>query len=460
VVSMQEREVFNPGVGNGSADLVQAIDPDEVKRLFTKVRMRLMPLLFLAFCVAAVDRTNVGFAQLQMKQALGITDSMFGFAAGLVYLTFIIFGVPSNLLFERTGFRATLLRMMVLWGLASSATMFVRTPTQLYIARFLLGAFEAGLAPAIFLYLSYWFPSRERGKATSLILVGPMVAGLVGGPVSGLVMTGLHGAAGLSGWQWLFVIEGLPCALLGIVNYFYFPDRPNNASWLSPREFKVLSVCLEEDRKRKPAARHGRWRQAFADPNVWVLTFICFGTTGGGQILNLWVPTVIKELGVNNIAHIGLLSAIPFAAATLGMLFIPRASDAGKSRRWHYATAMFVAAAALCATANLNQSLGLSLLALAIFGCALNGAIGTFWTIPASYLREEAAAVGIAVVSSMSGLSNFVIPTMIGIVKGRTGSVNDALYIVAGLIFLAAMFMVILVPERAVRIEHHGTPAK
>jgi MFS family permease len=453
-MSTQEREAPGTGAQSMPVGTVQDFDSEEAKRLFTKLRMRLMPLLFLAFCLASIDRINLGFAQLQMRQALGITDAMFGFAAGLVYLAFVIFGVPSNLLLERQGFRLTLLRMMALWGLASTATMFVRTPNELYIARFLLGAFEAGLSPAMFLYLSYWFPSRERGKATSFLMVGVIVSGLIGGPVSGLIMTRLDGVAGMAGWQWLFAVEGLPCALLGIVNYFYFPDRPNRASWLSEREIAILTACLEEDRKLQPPKRKSRYRQAFADPYVWLLAFIYFAASGSGQVLQLWLPTVIRELGVKSIASVGWLSVIPFAAAALGMLVIPRLSDKGKSRRWHYASALFVAAAALCATANLHESLGLSLLALAVFGCVLNGAIGTFWTIPASYLSEEAAPAGIAVISSVSALSNFAIPTMIGIVKGRSGSVDNAFYATAGLLFVAAMLTVLAVPERAVLITH------
>lgn len=433
-----------------------AIDPNEAKRLFIKLRLRLMPLLFLAFCTASVDRINLGIAQLQMKQALGITDAMFGFAAGLVFITFVIFGVPSNLLLERQGFRLTILRMMVLWGLASTCTMFVHTPHQLYLVRFLLGAFEAGLSPAMFLYLSYWFPSQERGKATSYLMAGVIVAGLISGPVSGLIMTRFQGVAGLAGWQWLFALEGLPCAFLGVISFFYFPDRPDRASWLSKHELAILNSSLEEDRKLQPQKRKGRYRQAFADPYVWLLAFVYFAASGSGQVLQIWLPTVIKELGVRNIARVGFLSAVPFAAAAIGMLVIPSLSDKGKSRRWHYAGCLFAAAAALCATANLHQSLGYSLLALAVFGCVLNGAVGIFWTIPASYLSEEAAAAGIGVISSFSALSNFIIPTMIGIVKGRTGSMNGAFYATAVLLSAAAMLTILLVPERAVLITRRA----
>lgn len=453
-MSMQGQEALGGDIRSGGT-LVE-FEPEEAKKLFTKLRLRLMPLLFLVYCVASIDRLNLGFAQLQMKEALGITDAMFGFAAGLVYLTFVIFGVPSNLLLERQGFRLTLLRMMVLWGLASTATMFVRTPNQLYAARFLLGAFEAGLPPAMFLYLSYWFPSQERGKATSFLMLGVIVSGLVGGPVSGQIMTRLHGVAGLAGWQWLFAVEGFPCAVLGIINYFYFPDRPNRASWLSQREHAILTACLEEDRKLQPPKRKSRYRQAFADPYVWLLAFVYFAASGSGQVLQLWLPTVLRELGVKNIASVGWLSIVPFTAAAIGMLVIPRLSDKGKSRRWHYAGTLFLSAAALCATANLHESLGLSLLALAAFGCMINGAIGTFWTIPASYLSEEAAPAGIAVISSFSALSNFAIPTMIGIVKGRSGSVGNAFYATAGLLFVAAMLTAFAVPERALLITHRG----
>jgi len=430
--------------------VLQAMDPAEENRLFVKLRYRLMPVLFLAFCLASVDRTNLGFAQLQMKQALGISDAMFGFAAGLVFLTFVIFGVPSNILLEKQGFRLTLLRMMVLWGLTSTSTMFVRTPHQLYLVRFLLGAFEAGLTPAMFLYLSYWFPSQERGKATSYLMLGAIVSGLIGGPVSGLIMARLHQVAGLTGWQWLFVVEGFPCVLLGIFSYYYFPDKPEKALWLNERERRILIACLEEDRKLQPPKRMGRYQQAFAD----LLAFIYFAASGGGQILQIWLPTVIKELGVKNIANVGFLSALPFAAAAIGMLVIPRLSDKGRSRRWHYAGALLVAGIALCATANLHWSLAFSLAALALYGCMLNGAIGTFWTMPASYLSKEAAAAGIAVISSVSALSNFAFPTMIGIVKGRNGSVANAFYATAALLFASAIVTVLLVPERAVLINH------
>jgi len=252
------------------------VNPLEVKRLFSKVRGRLMPLLFFSFALCFLDRMNVGFAQLQMRHELGIGDAAFGFGAGLFFVTYAIFEIPSNLWMERIGARRLIVRVMVGWGLVSALTMLVRGPNHFYIARLALGAAEAGFFPGMILYMSYWFPSSERGRATAYMMAGPTIAGVFGSPLSAQIMTRMHNLGGMSGWQWVLLIEGIPCAILGIINFYYYCDGPKEAKWLNEREKAILQACLDNESSQMPHSRHGRWRQAFADPYVYLMMFLWF----------------------------------------------------------------------------------------------------------------------------------------------------------------------------------------
>src|SRR5271157_607132 len=439
---------------------ISQVKPGEAAALFRRIHFRLGPLLFLSYTLAFIDRVNVGFTQLKMKGALGITAQQFGLAAGLFYVTYIIFELPSNLMVERIGMRKQLLRIMVLWGLTSAATAFVRTPGQYYAERLLLGAFEAGFFPAIVLYMSNWLPSQERGKAMGFFLMGAVIAGLIGNPVSGLIMSNMDGVWGFSGWQWCFIVEGLPCVILGVINFVCLYDKPEQAKWLNPREKKILILSLEAERQADKAAYADKWWKVLRDPRIYLLAFLIISCQGGAMVLNFWLPTIIKNLGVKSLANVGYLGIIPFAAAAVGLLFITRSSDRHAERRWHFAMCAIVTALALVVAPQFSKSLFWSLVVMTIMSIGINASIPTFWAIPARYLGPAAAAGGLALISSLAALGNFFSPIVMGYLIGRTGSMASGMYVHAAALFLAGLAMLILVPKRAVTVGVQQPAAK
>jgi MFS family permease len=273
---------------------------------FRKVTWRIIPFLFFCYVLNFVDRINIGYAQLQMKQDLGFTDAVYGLGAGLFFISFFTFEVPSNLLLEKVGARKTMLRIMLLWGLTSAATMFVSTPTQFYVARVFLGIFEAGFFPGIMLYLTYWFPAGHRARIVALFMTAVVIAGLIAGPMSGWIMKDMNGAHGLHGWQWMFLLEGLPSALFSIVLYLYLDDKPKDAKWLNAAEKEIIIQNVAADKKVSNVAHQSMMREAFSDPKVYLLAFVYFAITCGGYVLSFWLPTIIRELGVTDVLQIGL----------------------------------------------------------------------------------------------------------------------------------------------------------
>lgn len=439
--------------GTPTLDMAQ-VDPNEARALFHKIRVRLLPLLMVIYLLHFLDRLNVGFTQLQMKTALGITDAQFGVVAGLVFVSYTCMQTPANLFTQRVGLRKMLLTAMVLWGLTSAATVFVHTANQYYLERFLLGIMESPFFPGIILYLSYWLPSQERGKAIGVFMVSAQVCGVIGGPVSGWVMTHLNGVAGLAGWQWCFLMEGLPCVILGVISFYYFSDSPEHAKWLSAREKAIIAASLEAERRAEDQHRasQGKWRRALTDPRVYLLGFLIATSQGSGMVLNFWLPTIIHELGVKSIANVGYLVVIPFLAGSLGCILLPLSSDRRGERRWHYALAVIIAAAMYAVWPQVDWSLSMSLAVLAIAAFCINGSIPTFWTIPARYLGKEAAAAGIGVIATLGQFGNLFSPMIIGFLKTRTGTMNSGMYVHASAMVLAAIVMLTLIPTSALRV--------
>ncbi len=446
---------LNVGVSAGTSG--STISEDTIYR---KITLRILPLIFLAYLLAFLDRINVGYAQLQMKTDLGFSDSVYGLGAGIFFLSYLLFEVPSNLLLERIGARMTILRIMVLWGLTSAATMFVSTPTQFYVIRFLLGVFEAGFFPGIILYLTYWYPSSRRAGVTGMFMFAIPVAGIVGGPLSGWIMSTMNGVAGYAGWQWMFLLEGLPTVALGVVCFLFLKNSPAEADWLKPDEKATVQQILSSDSggsssSHVPAGRE--FRQAFFDPRVWLLALIYFATACANYTFTFWLPTMIKGMGVTNVASIGWYSAIPYIFAGAGVLLLTRSSDRFKERRWHVGGALIVAAAALAATTLLQASLAASL-AVLCFGAFFQFGAGIgFWAIPPTYLRKEAAAVGIGLVSSIGVVGGFVSPTLLGYIKEQTGSLSNGIYVIASIMVIGGLAVLFALPKTALRVG--GTSA-
>jgi D-galactonate transporter len=419
--------------------------------IYRKVTLRLVPFLFVCLVMATLDRLNIGYAQLQMKHDLGFSDLVYGIGASMFFVAYFFFEVPSNLILERVGARKVIARIMICWGVVSAATMFVSTPWHLYMARFLLGFFEAGFVPGILLYLTYWYPQPYRGRVSAYFFSAAIVAGLLGGPISGWIMVELNNVAGLKGWQWMFLLEGLPATLVGVVAWHYLDDKPAAARWLTEPEREIVVRNLQAYRASRSGTEHVGIGTVIRDPRVWLLAFIYFTLLSGGYTLSYWLPTLIKDLGVSDVKKIGSLSAIPYIAGLILMVYYARRSDARGERRWHYFTAVCVGGSLLALSATLPQDLFLILGLLTIAGAFTAAALPVFWAVPPCYLSERGAAAGLAVVTSVGQLGGVVAGALIGWLRDATGSMTAGLSVIAALMIIAGLLMIVGVPARMVR---------
>ncbi|HUO04975.1 MAG TPA: MFS transporter [Candidatus Binataceae bacterium] len=383
-------------------------------------RRKLIPFLFALYVVAYLDRINVGFAALQMNRELGLSESAFGLGAGLFFIGYALFEIPSNLILALVGARIWIARIMLTWGVAAIATSMVRGPISFFVLRFALGAAEAGFFPGVILYLTYWFPAREQARAVALFMMATALAGIVAGPISGAIL-GMHGLAGISGWQWLFVLEGVPAIALGVAVWLYLPDSPASATWLSEGQREALAAILKTESETAAAHRHRTLDAVLTSPTVWILTVIYFGIVVGLYGVSFWLPRIIQGFGHQGDFTIGLISAIPSLAAAISMITVGRSSDLSGERRWHLAASAFTGAAGLVLAAFSHSPI-LSLAAISIAAAGIWGTFGPFWAMPPTFLTGTAAAGGIALINSIGNLGGFAGPYVVGIVKQATNS--------------------------------------
>jgi ACS family tartrate transporter-like MFS transporter len=407
-----------------------------------KVTWRLAPFLMLLYVIAWLDRVNVGFAALQMNEQLDLSPAVYGLGAGLFFIGYALFEVPSNLVLARVGARRWIARIMITWGLLSAAMIFVTGPVSFYVLRFLLGVAEAGFFPGIIYYLSTWYPAAQRARAVSWFMVAIPLTIVIGGPLAGLLL-GMDGLGGLRGWQWLFLVEGLPATFLGVVVLYYLTDRPEQAQWLEPAEKEWLSseIRAEQSRARE---RHGiGLGKALLHPIVWVLGLIAFAFQCGSYGLSLWIPQIIKGLAGFSDLEVGLISAIPYFAATLGMIAVGVSSDRTGERFKHVAGTLFVGAIGFAASAYIVSPVP-ALVALTIAAIGDLSGRGPFWALPGRFLAGDASAGGIALINTLGALGGFVGPTIVGFVKDATGSFKHGLLALAVLLFVSAIASLLL----------------
>ncbi|MDA9467508.1 MFS transporter [Bradyrhizobium sp. CCBAU 53415] len=428
------------------------------KTVFAKVYWRIIPLLLIASMIAFLDRINIGFAQLQMKQTLPFDDAVYGVGAGIFFIGYFLFEVPSNLLLERIGARKTLLRIMVLWGLAVTATMFVTTPLQFYAARFFLGAFEAGFAPGVLLYLTYWYPSARRGQVIAILLSAPPLVMFIAGPLSGAILKYLDGVSGLCGWQWLFVIQGLPAPILGILVYYLLKDKPSQASWLSREEKALLQDALQRDKGNIVKATSGTFGQMLQDPKIYMLSLVCFLLLGANYTMVFWMPTLIHSWGVTDPFMIGIYHAISNAAGIVCMILIGRHSDAGHERRWHYVSCVMIAAGGLIAIMLLQGTFVGSILALSFAVIGFVSAPPLFYALASEYLSAGAVAGGLALITSLGNLGPAVGPSINGLIVRNTGDNIYGIYFVMALYLLSGAVLVLTM--RPLATAPHGSDSQ
>jgi ACS family tartrate transporter-like MFS transporter len=414
-----------------------------------KVRRRLIPFMFLLYVVSYLDRINVGFAALQMNAALHFTPAVYGLGAGIFFFGYCLLEVPSNLILARVGARRWIARIMIGWGIVSACMMFVRTPTSFYALRFLLGVAEAGFFPGMILYLTYWFPAAERARALALFITSTAMAGVIGAPLSGLLLS-LGGAAGLAGWQWLFLVEGIPAVLLGLLVLRVLPNGPAEASWLTGREKRWLLDRLDAERGATER-RHGlTLRQALTSGRVLAFGALYFCLAMGLYGIGFWLPQILKGLSGRSDLAIGLLTAVPYLIGAVGMVLIARHSDRTGERRWHVALSAFVGAlgmgASALASGAATSSPALLLATVAVAGLGIWGALGTFWTLPTAFLSGTAAAGAIALINAVGNIGGFAGPYLIGLVRGSSASFVGALGLLAAALAVAGVLALVITP--------------
>ncbi|EJB06161.1 sugar phosphate permease [Rhizobium leguminosarum bv. trifolii WSM597] len=416
-------------------------------RAYAKVFWRIVPFLMLCYVVAYLDRVNVGFAKLQMSNELGLSEAAYGIGAGIFFIGYFLFEVPSNVIMNKVGARMWIARIMVTWGIISAAFMFTSSETVFYVLRFLLGVAEAGFFPGIILYLTAWYPADRRARIITTFMSAIPISAIFGNPLSGLLMDSFHGTHGLSGWQWMFLIEAVPAILFGVATFFYLDDTIHDAKWLNDEEKRVLTANIEAENRIKTTSPHSI-AATLTDRRVWLMCLIYFCFVLGQYGLNFWMPSIVKASGVSGNLNIGLISAIPYICTFVVMLALGRSADRLRERRWHLVVPAVIAAggfvAATMATSTTVSIVCLSLAAAGAISCA-----PLFWSLPTAFLAGTGAAAGIAWINSVGKLAGFLGPFLVGYLKDFTGTNSAGMYLLAAALIIGSL-AVLTVPAKTV----------
>ena len=419
--------------------------------VYRKITWRIMPFLFLCYVLAYVDRVNVGFAKLQMQQALGMSDTVYGLGAGIFFIGYFIFEVPANMMLLRIGARRWIGPIMIAWGIVSACTLFVRGANSFYALRFLLGIVESGFFPGVVLYLTYWYTQKHRARMIALFMSAVPISTIVAGPISGWILARMSGVGHLASWQWLFLVEGIPSVLAGFVTLWFLTDKPSKAGWLTESEKKLVLRRLEEEEelKRKTTQAKHRLIDAFRSVPVWLLCFAYFGMSAGNYGITFWLPQVIKETLTQDPIAIGWISTIPGVASIAAMLWWGHHSDKTGERRWHMALAATCGAVFFAASAIPGIPGVVGMAALTVAYAALMCQFAVFWALPTAILSGSAAAAGIAWVNSIGNLAGWASPHAVGFIRDQTHSMIPALLALCGAQLMTAILTLIVARKRA-----------
>jgi MFS family permease len=424
--------------------------PDSIEvRTYRKVDLRIVPFLFLCYILAYLDRVNVGFAKLQMLKDLSMSDAAFATGAGIFFIGYFFFEVPSNILLKKFGARMWIARIMISWGIISSCMIFVKGEWSFYGLRFLLGLAEAGFFPGVIFYLTLWYPSRFRSTRTAWFVAAIAVSGVVGNPISGWIMDTFSGAMKLAGWQWLFLSEGIPSILVGLWVIYYLESSIEEAKWLTPEEKALLARNLEAEDKHKT---ENKLMDAFASGKVWVLCAIYFTLMIGLYGIAFWLPTIVKAFGLKGYLQVGLITAIPYGVAVIGMILLSNHSDKTGERRLHYVANVVVGAIGLVLSGVYASNPVLAIIFLSLGTLGVIGSMPLFWPLPSAFLAGTAAAAGIGIVNSVGNLGGYIGPNIPIWAKHFSSDRSAALYIIAGILMVGALLTFFFIP-RTLRVR-------
>jgi len=418
--------------------------PSTEDAVYARITRRILPLLMLAWLFAYIDRVNIGFAKLQMAQDLGFSDAVYGFGAGIFFLGYFVFEVPSNLLLHRVGARRWIARIMVTWAIVSALTIFVRTDWQFYLMRFLLGLAEAGFIPGAVYYLSNWYPSFRRGRVFGIFYLALAGSGLVGGPLAGLILQTMSGALGMAGWKWLLLLEAAPSLIIGILILLYLPDRVEDARWLTRDEQRIVVDALQaENRTKDPTPLAA----LLSNPVIWLLTLIYFMLNYAAYGLSFWLPTLIKDLGVEGSLAIGLISALPSICSMICMVLFGYSADRQGERRWHLTAMFLIGAAGFAISVAAGGNLLVAMAGLCMAAICTQAFPSLFWAVPTAMMTGVSAAAGIAMINSIGNLSGFFGPYAVGLMRDGFGTTGAAVLSLAAALAVSAV-LIHFVPSR------------
>ena len=429
--------------GSAAAKLIES-------KTIQKLQIRLIPYLFLLYVVAMIDRVNIGFAQLTMNKALGLSSQQFGIAAGIFFIGYFLFEVPSNLILHKVGARVWIARILLSWGLVASLTGLVQSVHQLYAARIVLGFAEAGYYPGIVLYLTYWFRQKEQARVLSLFLTGFAVNSVVGAPISGFILQHVHWL-NVASWRWLFILEGLPAIALGFFTYLVLPNRPSEAKFLTGEEKDWLQAELELEDAQKLPGRHSAM-EGIANLRVWHLALIYFGMMIGSYTLSFYAPQLVKSLSSEySNSLVGNLVMIPFLVALVGMILVGRSSDRRMERRYHAAACLLVGAIGFLSISWVHSPF-VTMVLLSLLAIGYCSSLGPFWAMPSEFLTGFSAASGIAFINSVGNLGGFFGPSIVGFITQKTGKLYGGLAFAGVSMMVAAALVLLLRKAASVRV--------
>jgi MFS transporter, ACS family, tartrate transporter len=416
--------------------------PTDRAVVLSRVTWRLIPFAFICYVVAYIDRVNIGFAARELQRDLHLSATEYGIGAGLFFLGYCLFEIPSNLILDRVGARRWIARIMIVWGLVSMATMFITDVWSFMGARVILGIAEAGFFPGMVLYLTYWIPARERARANALFMMAAPVSVIVGAPVSEALLA-MHGVGGLRGWQWLFLLEGLPAVILGVLALWVLTDRPEQADWLPPPDREWLANTMREERAQRRETGHASVGRSLRSGRVWLLTAVYLMNTSVTYGIFLWLPRMLQDTAGPGVS-VGWLTTLPFLAAMVSMVLIGRHSDKTGERKFHVAACAVTAALGLVLAVAARNHLYLLVLAFAFCQIGQRAIQGVFWTMPPMLLGGDAAAAGIAMINAVGNIGGFLGPTMMGTLRDVTGGYSGGLLVLAGALIVEAILVSIL----------------